>query len=75
MEVDSGVSSSDSSESSSVSSSEQSDIVPSMNPNDLLDINLQNLNRGIEMERKSSSMRRRHNSMVVRGGKESQKWL
>lgn len=41
----------------------------------MLDLNLNNLNKGIEMERKNSSMRRRHNSMVVRGGRESQKWL
>lgn len=33
------------------------------------------MNQGAAQDRKNSSMRRRHNSMIVRGGKESQKWL
>jgi len=41
----------------------------------MFDANLLKLNEGQEILRKNSSMRRRHNSMVVRGGKESQKWL
>ncbi len=29
----------------------------------------------VETADKNNSLRRRHNSMIVRGGKESQKWL